>query len=160
MRVRNPQVSILVSQHKSGSRSVGQKVARSQASSASSSSPAHLSNAGFGRPGGLCSGAGAAARRLRRDPRRGTLLGLATAILSPDPPAPSEKSTDRGRSGDPKTRSRGGASPFRGFFSVLPFLRFGEARYFNDRARAGSVSDDEARFVDDGFLAGASLAGV
>lgn len=48
----------------------------------------------------------------------------------------------------------------RGFLSVFPFFRFGEARYFNDRDRAGSFSGGEARFDDDGFLAGASLAGV
>lgn len=138
---------------------MGQKVARSQASSASTSSPAHLSTAGLEPPGGLGRDTGGA-RRLRRDPRRGGRPDLWAVTFSDDPPVPSEKSTERGRRGDPNTRSRGGASPFRGFLSVFPFLRFGEARYFSDSARTGSFSDDEARFVDDGFLAGASFAGV
>lgn len=171
IRVGNPQVSILASQHRSGSRSVGQNVPRSQASSASLSSPApaaaHRSSAGSDCFNGLCR-LSSCARGPRREPRRGARPDLVTATLSDDnkPPEPSEKSSERGRSGDPNTRSRGGASPFRGFLSVLPFFWFGEARCFRDRARTGSFSDevrfavDAPTFGDEYSLLGTSLAGV
>lgn len=75
-------------------------------------------------------------------------------LLSDKPPAPSEKSSDRGRSGDPNTRNRGGGSPFRGFLSVFPFFWFGEARCLKDKVRTGSFSGevtfgDEAMFGDE-----------